>query len=243
MNGWNDGQVNEGDLVAEIETDKATMGFESQEHGYLAKIFIPAGTRDIKLGTLLCVMVSKAEDVGAFKDVSAADLGGAVSFAKPAAPAAPAPQAAPPPPPAAPAPAPAPVPPPAAAPAMPVGRVFASPFARMLAEQKGIDLTVCPLNMITSYLHVQIPCFICRILSIEWMEAKLQLFSKILVVFSEYWNVIGLLTRKIFFLKAANYFNYGVRTLRSHFAVGGRGRMRAFVENDLRTLEIGRRSK
>ena len=40
----------EGDLLAEIETDKATMGFETPEEGYLAKIIIPAGTKDIPLG-------------------------------------------------------------------------------------------------------------------------------------------------------------------------------------------------
>lgn len=40
----------EGDLLAEIETDKATMGFETPEEGYLAKIFLPAGTKDVPLG-------------------------------------------------------------------------------------------------------------------------------------------------------------------------------------------------
>lgn len=43
-------QLSEGDLLAEIETDKATMGFETPEEGYLAKILIPAGTKDVKLG-------------------------------------------------------------------------------------------------------------------------------------------------------------------------------------------------
>lgn len=43
-------KVSEGDLLAEIETDKATMGFESSEEGYLAKIFIPEGTKDVPLG-------------------------------------------------------------------------------------------------------------------------------------------------------------------------------------------------
>ncbi len=43
-------QVSEGDLLAEIETDKATMGFETPEEGYLAKIMIPAGSRDIPIG-------------------------------------------------------------------------------------------------------------------------------------------------------------------------------------------------
>ena len=43
----------EGDLVAEIETDKATMGLEASEEGYLAKILIPNGTKDIPLKTVI----------------------------------------------------------------------------------------------------------------------------------------------------------------------------------------------
>ena len=50
-------RVSEGDLLAEIETDKATMGFESSEDGYLAKIFIAEGTRDVPLGKVPKVMV------------------------------------------------------------------------------------------------------------------------------------------------------------------------------------------
>ena len=43
-------RVDEGDLLAEIETDKATMGFETPEEGYLAAIFYPAGSKDIDIG-------------------------------------------------------------------------------------------------------------------------------------------------------------------------------------------------
>jgi len=43
-------QLSEGDLLAEIETDKATMGFETPEEGYLAKIIVPAGTKDVQIG-------------------------------------------------------------------------------------------------------------------------------------------------------------------------------------------------
>lgn len=43
-------KLNEGDLLAEIETDKATMGFETPEEGFLAKILIPAGTKDVPIG-------------------------------------------------------------------------------------------------------------------------------------------------------------------------------------------------
>ena len=42
--------MNEGDLLAEIETDKATMGFETPEEGYLAKILIEAGAKDVPIG-------------------------------------------------------------------------------------------------------------------------------------------------------------------------------------------------
>jgi pyruvate dehydrogenase E2 component (dihydrolipoamide acetyltransferase) len=43
-------QLVEGDLLCEIETDKATMGFETPEEGYLAKILLPEGTRDVPIG-------------------------------------------------------------------------------------------------------------------------------------------------------------------------------------------------
>lgn len=46
-------KLNEGDLLAEIETDKATMGFETPEEGYLAKIIVPAGTKDIPIGKVV----------------------------------------------------------------------------------------------------------------------------------------------------------------------------------------------
>ena len=53
-------QLMEGDLLAEIETDKATMGFETPEEGFLAKILVPAGTKDVPIGkvstSLLCFL-------------------------------------------------------------------------------------------------------------------------------------------------------------------------------------------
>lgn len=42
--------LSEGDLLCEIETDKATMGFETPEEGYLAKILVPEGTKDVPIG-------------------------------------------------------------------------------------------------------------------------------------------------------------------------------------------------
>ncbi|KAJ8888720.1 hypothetical protein PR048_008212 [Dryococelus australis] len=61
-------KLNEGDLLAEIETDKATIGFETPDEGYLAKVLIPAGTRDVPIGKLVCVIVENEADVAAFKD-------------------------------------------------------------------------------------------------------------------------------------------------------------------------------
>ncbi|KAL7853889.1 hypothetical protein AOLI_G00207330 [Acnodon oligacanthus] len=125
-------KLNEGDLLAEIETDKATIGFEVQEEGYLAKIMIPEGTRDVPLGTPLCIMVEKESDIQAFADY--VETGVAAT-----PPPAPTPVAAPP---AAAAPAAPATPAAAAAPAAAArkGRVFASPLAKKLAAEKGIDL-------------------------------------------------------------------------------------------------------
>lgn len=136
-------KLNEGDLLAEIETDKATMGFETPEEGYLAKIMIAAGTKDVPIGKLVCIIVSDAGDVAAFKDFK--DTAGP---ATPAAAPAPAAAAAPPPPP----PVAAAPPPPVAAFSPPVGgkgmtaveqrgpRVYASPMAKKLAEAQQLRL-------------------------------------------------------------------------------------------------------
>lgn len=122
-------KLSEGDLLAEIETDKATIGFEVQEEGYLAKIMVQEGTRDVPLGTPLCIIVEKQSDIDAFKDYVET---GVAEVSTP--PPAPAPAAAPAP--VAPTPAPA-----TAAPATPrKGRVFVSPLAKKLAAEKGIDL-------------------------------------------------------------------------------------------------------
>ena len=135
-------QVSEGDLLCEIETDKATMGFETPEEGYLAKIVISAGTKDIPIGKLLCIIVENQEDVEKFKDF--VDDGPAAAPAPPApkAASAPAPAAAPPPPPPA-APAPAvtsPAPRPVTSAASSGGRVLASPAAKRVAAERGINL-------------------------------------------------------------------------------------------------------
>ncbi|CAH1179828.1 unnamed protein product [Phaedon cochleariae] len=124
-------KLNEGDLLAEIETDKATMGFETPEEGYLAKILIAAGTKDVPIGKLVCIIVENESDIAAFKDFK--DDGPAAAPPAPKAPAAPTPA------PAAPAPAAPSSSPPVPAPAT-GGRVYASPMAKRLAEQRNIRL-------------------------------------------------------------------------------------------------------
>ncbi|CAF1513299.1 unnamed protein product [Adineta ricciae] len=61
-------KIAEGDILAEIETDKATLGFESGDEGYLAKILIPAGSKDVPVGKPCAIIVEKEEDIAAFKD-------------------------------------------------------------------------------------------------------------------------------------------------------------------------------
>jgi len=63
-------QLSEGDLLAEIETDKATMAFETPEEGYLAKILVPAGTKGVPLGQPLCIIVEEEADIAKFRDFS-----------------------------------------------------------------------------------------------------------------------------------------------------------------------------
>jgi pyruvate dehydrogenase E2 component (dihydrolipoamide acetyltransferase) len=56
-------QIMAGDILADIETDKATLGFDSQDDGYLAKILVAAGTKDVPVGTAICVMVEDGTQV------------------------------------------------------------------------------------------------------------------------------------------------------------------------------------
>jgi len=137
-------EVESGELLAEIETDKATMEFESFQDGVLLHIGVEKGAT-APVDSVLCVLGEKGEDI--------ADLLAAASSAAPAsepetAPApAPTPAPAPAPAPAAPAPAAAaPAPKAAPAPAPPVanGRVKASPLAKRLAEERGLSLGVIP---------------------------------------------------------------------------------------------------
>jgi pyruvate dehydrogenase E2 component (dihydrolipoamide acetyltransferase) len=134
-------QIKSGDIIAEIETDKATMEVEAVDEGVLAKIVVPEGTADVPVNDIIAVIAGEGEDV---KEVGKGDF--AQPAAKPAddkskaetakqvekAPPArtngsgqPAPQAAA---------------PQALQQANGAGRVFASPLARRMAKEGGLDL-------------------------------------------------------------------------------------------------------
>ncbi|KAF2456127.1 dihydrolipoamide acetyltransferase component of pyruvate dehydrogenase [Lineolata rhizophorae] len=68
--------LNPGDVLVEIETDKAQMDFEFQEEGVLAKILRESGEKDVAIGSPIAVMVEEGEDVSAFSEFTIADAGG-----------------------------------------------------------------------------------------------------------------------------------------------------------------------
>ncbi|GME75703.1 unnamed protein product [[Candida] boidinii] len=72
-----------GESIAEVETDKASMDFEFQEDGFLAKILVGDGTQDIPVGTPIAVYVEEESDVPAFADFTAADAGEPAAAAAP----------------------------------------------------------------------------------------------------------------------------------------------------------------
>jgi pyruvate dehydrogenase E2 component (dihydrolipoamide acetyltransferase) len=128
--------VKSGDVIAEIETDKATMEVEAVDDGTLAKIVVPEGTQDVAVNDIIAVLAGEGEDVkAAGASAKASPAPAAQPAAKEAAPAAKAPE-----------PAPAPAAAPKAAPAAAVngaatGRIFSSPLARRLAKEAGIELS------------------------------------------------------------------------------------------------------
>lgn len=61
-------KLSPGEVIAEVETDKAQMDFEFQEDGFLAKILVPEGTKDIPVNKPIAVYVEEESDVPAFKD-------------------------------------------------------------------------------------------------------------------------------------------------------------------------------
>ena len=116
--------VKSGDILAEIETDKATMEFEAVDEGVIGKILIAEGTQGVAVNTPIAVLIEEGEDIPA--DTPKAAAKPAETPAEQPAPAAPAKPAAP------------------AAPAAPSRgkgeRIFASPLARRIAAERGIDL-------------------------------------------------------------------------------------------------------
>ena len=118
--------VSSGDLLAEIETDKATMEFEAVDEGTIGKILVPEGTEGVKVNTAIAILLEDGE--------STDDIGSTPAATPEAAPAAETPAEA----------APAATTPAAPAPAAPVAasgeRIFASPLARRIAAHKGLDL-------------------------------------------------------------------------------------------------------
>ena len=112
-----------GDVIAEIETDKATMEVEAVDEGVLGRILVADGTAGVKVNEPIAVLLMDGESAGA------APAPAATQAAAPAAAAAPTPVAAE---------APKPVAQPVAAEG---SRVFASPLARRMAKQAGIDLS------------------------------------------------------------------------------------------------------
>jgi pyruvate dehydrogenase E2 component (dihydrolipoyllysine-residue acetyltransferase) len=145
-------QIKTGDVIAEIETDKATMEYEAIEDGTLAKIVVPEGTHDVPVNQLIAVLAQEGEDVK--QAAAAAAKGAAPSAGTPSpqsapqrgegakAPSAPSPQAKAP---APPAPPPLPTgersPPKAAGEGVRTdGRIFSSPLARRLAKEAGIEI-------------------------------------------------------------------------------------------------------
>jgi pyruvate dehydrogenase E2 component (dihydrolipoamide acetyltransferase) len=117
--------VSSGDLLAEIETDKATMEFEAVDEGKIAKILVAEGSEGVKVGTVIAIIAEEGEDL------AEAAAGGGAPAPKPAA----TPKADP-----VPAKAEAPAPKADAPAAKSDDRVKASPLARRLAQAKGVDL-------------------------------------------------------------------------------------------------------
>ena len=156
-------KVKPGDVIAEIETDKATMEYEAIDEGTLAKIVVPEGTQDVPVRAVIAVLAEEGEDVkaAAAGARTGAPAAKAAPTAKPAS-AAPSPRvdegvSARPSPPARSAPAGSEAAPARAAPQAPAAsvsqpgeaegmrvactnRVFSSPLARRLAKEAGIDL-------------------------------------------------------------------------------------------------------
>ena len=112
--------VQSGDLLAEIETDKATMEFEAVDEGVIGKILIAEGTEGVKVNTAIAIIGEEGEDMSAAPEAAAPVAATATAEAEVATPAA--------------------TPAPAAPAAKDGSRLFATPLARRIAADKGLDL-------------------------------------------------------------------------------------------------------
>uniref|UniRef100_A0A7N0SWP3 Acetyltransferase component of pyruvate dehydrogenase complex n=1 Tax=Kalanchoe fedtschenkoi TaxID=63787 RepID=A0A7N0SWP3_KALFE len=131
-------KISPGEVLCEIETDKATVEMECMEEGYLAKIVHGDGAKEIKVGEVIAITVEDEDDIAKFKDYAPQKSGGAAAPAaeQPAAPAPPKQEAIK----ETQSSSPVKAPPPSAAP--PSGdRVFASPLARKLAEENNVPIS------------------------------------------------------------------------------------------------------
>ncbi len=128
-------KVSSGDIIAEIETDKATMEVEAVDEGVIAKIVVPGGTEGVKVNAVIAILAEEGEDVGeAAKGGASSAPAKADAETKPNASAAD------------PKPASAPAPAKSSGDGDRVGngasgeRVFASPLARRIAKEGGVDI-------------------------------------------------------------------------------------------------------
>jgi pyruvate dehydrogenase E2 component (dihydrolipoamide acetyltransferase) len=136
-------EVQSGDILAEIETDKATMEFEAVDEGKIASIAVAEGTDGVKVGTVIATLAGEDDDASAAPEApepeekakakgKAASVEEEVPAGSPP-PSDPAPEAK--------AEPPAPKPAPAPTSQSKEGRILASPLAKRLAEEKGVDLS------------------------------------------------------------------------------------------------------
>src|SRR3569623_2728576 len=77
--------IKSGDVIAEIETDKATMEVEAVDEGTLGKILVPEGTADVAVNTPIAVIIGEGEDKGALKETKPSQQEKATESAPPAA--------------------------------------------------------------------------------------------------------------------------------------------------------------
>ena len=126
-------EVHSGDVIAEIETDKATMEVEAVDEGRIGKLLVAEGTENVPVNQPIALLLGEGEAADALKEAAAPQVAPSPSRPKEAAgvesksrPASPAPVTS--------------TPEARAARSAEAGRIFASPLARRIAKEKGVDL-------------------------------------------------------------------------------------------------------